>query len=300
MATHTSTGIVFPSVDLQTKVLALMSLQGQYSSTQESYKNELLELDKKYLAYYHSPIFNRRKEIITGSSQPTAHEVEAGVTESRNGDPTGVPLPPTSNKDEPPQVGIPEFWLTALKHTTEIKPTIEKKDEAALKHLTDITFSYLPNPGRGFQLTFSFSKNDFFTNEHLYKTYYYSGYSNYINRAVGCKINWKGRNDLTRTILTEPRNNGRVISKICAAESFFNFFDPSRPPSEEAVNSGIMTPEEFVAIEDRIELDHRIGIDLKDKIIPRAIEYYMGTNMMYPLGEPDSEDKSGDERKRFK
>ena len=48
--------------------------------------------------------------------------------------------------------------------------------------------------------------------------------------------------------------------------SFFDFFSPPMPPSEAAIESGRMTEKEFVTIEDKLELDYRIGKDLKDKV----------------------------------
>lgn len=43
----------------------------------------------------------------------------------------------------------------------------------ALHALTDIKLSYLEGSTPGFKITFSFDKNDFFTNAELEKTYYY-------------------------------------------------------------------------------------------------------------------------------
>jgi nucleosome assembly protein 1-like 1 len=53
----------------------------------------------------------------------------------------------TEDKLEPvsksPEVGIPDFWLTALKNNALINNLINERDEEALKSLHNITASYL-------------------------------------------------------------------------------------------------------------------------------------------------------------
>ena len=79
-------------------------------------------------------------------------------------------------------------------------------------------------------------------------------------------------------------------------ESFFNFFSPPQPPADE---------DEEVApdIEERLELDYQLGEDIKEKLIPRAIDWFTGEALQFEeLGDDmdegefdDDEDEDEDE-----
>ena len=58
------------------------------------------------------------------------------------------------------------------------------------------------------------------------------------------------------------------MKKTVPTESFFNFFSPPAAPSED----------DDVAsdIEERLELDYQLGEDIKEKLIPRAIDWFTG------------------------
>ncbi len=53
-------------------------------------------------------------------------------------------------------------------------------------------------------------------------------------------------------------------------ESFFNFFNPPKPPK-----NGELDDEEadLDELDERLELDYQIGEDLKDRIIPHAVDF---------------------------
>jgi len=68
-------------------------------------------------------------------------------------------------------------------------------------------------------------------------------------------------------------------------ESFFNFFTPPKPPAEEDEDTAS-------DIEDRLELDYQLGEDIKEKLIPRAIDWFTGEALAYEeLDEEDIEDE---------
>jgi nucleosome assembly protein 1-like 1 len=75
-------------------------------------------------------------------------------------------------------------------------------------------------------------------------------------------------------------------------ESFFNFFSPPQPPTDD---------DESVAsdIEERLELDYQLGEDIKEKLIPRAIDWFTGEALQFEeLGDdmdPDEFDDEDDE-----
>ena len=67
-------------------------------------------------------------------------------------------------------------------------------------------------------------------------------------------------------------------------ESFFNFFSPPDPPTDEEDAAS--------DIEERLELDYQLGEDIKEKLIPRAIDWFTGEALQFE--ELDEEVDEGD------
>jgi nucleosome assembly protein 1-like 1 len=70
-------------------------------------------------------------------------------------------------------------------------------------------------------------------------------------------------------------------------ESFFNFFDPPKPPQDE--------DDATSDIEERLELDYQLGEDIKEKLIPRAIDWFTGEALQYENIEDFDEGEFEDE-----
>ncbi|RDB30100.1 Nucleosome assembly protein 1 [Hypsizygus marmoreus] len=287
-------------IEVKLSVEALKGVQVQQNDLQNKYKRECLELEKKYLTLQ-KPLYERRHAIITGAVTPTAEEIAAGEQYSIKDDEEYTPLP----KDTPPSAsGIPEFWLTALRNHVGLSELITDRDAAALKHLLDIRIEYLDDKAAdgkpGFKLLFVFSPNEYFENDVLEKTYVYQeevGYSGdfVYDRAIGTEIKWKEDKDLTKEFeIKKQRNKNtnrtRLVRKAHPTESFFNFFTPPIPPSETAIESGDIEDEELEEIEEKLEMDYQIGEDLKEKIIPRAIDYFTGKALEYEVMDEDEDD----------
>ena len=65
-------------------------------------------------------------------------------------------------------------------------------------------------------------------------------------------------------------------------ESFFNFFNPPKVPEDDA-DDGVSD------IEERLELDYQLGEDIKEKLIPRAIDWFTREALAYEELEEDEE-----------
>lgn len=81
----------------------------------------------------------------------------------------------------------------------------------------------------------------------------------------------------------------RVVKISVPTESFFNFFAPPQPPTDD---------DESVAsdIEERLELDYQLGEDIKEKLIPRAIDWFTGEALQFEeLGDEMDADEFEDE-----
>ena len=84
----------------------------------------------------------------------------------------------------------------------------------------------------------------------------------------------------------------RVIKKVVPTDSFFNFFKPPQPPTPEALEAEDVDEDELEELDARLETDYQLGEEFKEKIIPRAVDYFTGKALKY---EDDFEDEEEDD-----
>ncbi|CAI0642102.1 unnamed protein product [Colletotrichum noveboracense] len=273
------------------RVAGLKGIQKEHSKLEAEFQEEVLQLEKKYFAKF-TPLYEKRAKIVNGGSEPSEEEIKAGEEEEDDEEPEDAEK--TDKSTESSDVsGIPEFWLSAMKNQISLAEMITDRDEAALKHLVDIRMEYLDKPG--FRLIFEFAENEFFTNKTITKTYFYQSESGYggdfiYDHAEGDKIDWKEGKDLTVRIESKKQRNKntkqtRIVKKTVPTESFFNFFSPPQAPTEEDDDAAS-------DIEERLELDYQLGEDIKEKLIPRAIDWFTGEALAFE--ELDDDDLEGD------
>lgn len=85
------------------------------------------------------------------------------------------------------------------------------------------------------------------------------------------------------------------MKKTVPTESFFNFFSPPKPPSDEDDEED---EDAATEIEERLELDYHLGEDIKEKLIPRAVDWFTGEALRYEEiddGEMDENDFDDEE-----
>jgi nucleosome assembly protein 1-like 1 len=81
----------------------------------------------------------------------------------------------------------------------------------------------------------------------------------------------------------------RIVKKTIPTPSFFDFFNPASPPTDE-------DDEVDEEIEQKLELDYQLGEDIKEKLIPRAIDWFTGEALQFEQGFDDfDEDDFEDE-----
>ena len=298
------------------RVAGLKGVQKEHAKLEGEFQEEVLELEKKYFAKY-TPLYEKRAKIVNGASEPTDDEIKAGEQEDEEENEGIKGEPAEATEAEEDMVGIPEFWLSAMKNQVSLAELITDRDEPALKLLTDIRMEYLEKPG--FRLIFEFAENEFFSNKTISKTYFYQEESGYggefiYDHAEGDKIDWRPGKDLTVRVESKKQRNKskainpqshylsdtpsdtkqtRVVKKTVPTESFFNFFDPPKAPEEEG-------QEATSDIEERLELDYQLGEDIKEKLIPRAIDWFTGEALQFEevdedLEEGDFEDEDDEE-----
>lgn len=72
----------------------------------------------------------------------------------------------------------------------------------------------------------------------------------------------------------------RIVKKTVPTESFFNFFSPPKPPTDDDDDAAS-------DIEERLELDYQLGEDIKEKLIPRAIDWFTGEALAFEEFDED-------------
>jgi nucleosome assembly protein 1-like 1 len=105
------------------------------------------------------------------------------------------------------------------------------------------------------------------------------------------------------------------VRKARPTDSFFNFFSPPEPPTDEAIENGDIEEEELDELEEKLEEDYQIGEDLKEKVrlrstpfsvfpavltdelqvIPRAVDYFTGKALQYEVMDDDVDDFDDDD-----
>lgn len=296
------------------RLLGLKSLQVELYDLEKKFQIEMFELENKYLNLY-KPIFEQRSQIIGGQLEPTKEQIEQGQENEDR-----FELDEEAQNEEDQQIeGIPSFWLTALENLPVVNETITDRDTEVLDFLTDIKMEYLTEGKPGFKLIFNFDseENPFFTNDTLTKTYYYQselGYSGdfIYDHAEGDVINWKDNasNVTVEVEMRKQRNKNtkqvRTIEKLTPTESFFNFFDPPKMhvcdsehehdhDHEHGEGDDEEEDDEEGELEARLALDYSMGEQLKDKLIPRAVDWFTGAALDFEYDERDEEEDEYDE-----
>ncbi|KAI4894591.1 hypothetical protein NFI96_018814, partial [Prochilodus magdalenae] len=275
------------------RVYALKRLQVQSAHIEAKFYEEVHELERKYAGLY-QPIFEKRREVVSGAVEPTDEECEwhsEGEEEELADDlKTKAALEEKKAESAPAEdlKGIPEFWLTIFKHVDMLGEMLQEHDEPILKHLQDIKVKF-SEPGEpmvctSFTLEFHFEPNSYFSNTVLTKIYKmksepdsadpFSFEGPEIVDCEGCKIDWhKGKDVTVKIIKKKQKHKGRgtvrTITKEVPQDSFFNFFSPVK--SKTSSPDGMDEDLDFT-----LATDFEIGHFFRERIIPRAVLYFTG------------------------
>ncbi|XP_038620198.1 nucleosome assembly protein 1-like 4 isoform X2 [Tachyglossus aculeatus] len=272
------------------RIDALKQLQVKCAHIEARFYEEVHDLERKYAAFY-QPLFDKRRDFVTGEVEPTDAESEwhsegeeeeklagqlkssAVITEQQE--------PPA---EEPNPRGIPEFWFTIFRNVDMLSELVQDYDEPILKHLQDIKVKFSePGQPMAFTLEFHFEANDYFTNSVLTKTYKmksepdaadpFSFEGPEIVDCEGCSIEWKrGKNVTVKTIKKKQKHKGRgtvrTVTKQVPSDSFFNFFSPIRVSGD---GEALDEDSEFT-----LATDFEIGHFFRERVVPRAVLYFTG------------------------
>lgn len=199
---HTSDFLESLPPNLASRVRQLLDIQSDHSKLMQQYQREALLLEEKYLSLC-TPLYTERRGIIDTTASPSAAADSSLALSTWT----------AADNDGDHPTGIPAFWLTAIRKNSTTADMITPEDEAALTLLKDVRLEYLDRPG--FRLVFDFAANDWFENETLSKTFFYTrneeDYTGGLvnGSSVGEDIRWKEGKDLTTTVIKTKRKRGK-------------------------------------------------------------------------------------------
>lgn len=81
-----------------------------------------------------------------------------------------------------------------------------------------------------------------------------------------------------------------MVRKARPAESFFNFFAPPVPPTQDAIDNDEIDEEILDELDEKLEMDYQLGEDIKEKIVPKAVDYFTGKALEYDMMDEDDDD----------
>uniref|UniRef100_A0AAY4DBY5 Nucleosome assembly protein 1-like 4 n=2 Tax=Denticeps clupeoides TaxID=299321 RepID=A0AAY4DBY5_9TELE len=294
------------------RINALRNLQVKSTHIEAKFYEEVHELERKY-AFLYQPLFDKRKDIVSGNLEPTDeecewhsdHEDENELSENLKSK-VSVEEKEKEKKDEEASdenmKGIPDFWLTIFRSVDMLSDMLQEHDEPILKHLQDIKviFSEAKQP-MSFTLEFHFEPNTYFNNTVLTKVYKmksepepddpFSFEGPEIVDCEGCDIDWKKGKDVTvKTIKKKQKHKGRgtvrTVTKQVPNDSFFNFFNPIKVSSDGELDED----SEFT-----LATDFEIGHFFRERIVPRAVLYFTGEAQEDDESDQDDDDEEEEE-----
>ena len=209
--------------DVKRRVIALEVLHQARNTLHAAFSKEVYELEKKYQAQY-APLYENRSKVINATTPDDAAKDDGART----------------------HLGLPDFWLVALKNSN-LAEEIFEQDEPALKALTDVRVNFVPEEqGVGFTIDFHFKENEFFSNAVLSKTYIMQLPAaegeevdfddEELQKLIATPVQWKAGKNLTVKVVTKKQKKGkqtRTVTKNEPCPSFFALFDALEVPTEE-------------------------------------------------------------------
>jgi nucleosome assembly protein 1-like 1 len=309
---------------VQNRIRVLRGLNAKKLEISKQYKAELAALDEKFRKL-ETPLYERRKEIVTGSKDFTEEELknapalinapaddEDEKTDKKEEVKTEVKTEEKKEEEKDDVTGIPNFWTEVLKHHGDFAEMITKEDEKALKYLIDIRSRPLNQEGysqESFVIEFEFKpENPYFNQTVLTKSYFLTedeqlGETEY-EKTEGTDIEWKeGKNLTVKLVKVQTgggkkgrggrggRKGGKQGGKVVTVEepcpSFFNIFSADIA-SAFGINEEDQDEMGPAELQELYEVDYETAVSLKQTVIPYALLWFTG-ELEAPFGDFDDE-----------
>ncbi|EAN95410.1 putative nucleosome assembly protein [Trypanosoma cruzi] len=273
---------------IQQRAKVLLHYHEEYEKLRKNFEEKETALRRQYDELY-APLHDHRKEIITGSREPTDEEVAKGFPSEHEGQ---VEIKVTEAEADKSVVGIPGFWLRVLRGHVLSDSLIEEHDEEVLNHLKDIRSGVLDGSYGSFAVVFVFGSNDFFQEESLVLSVKHNDDGVKITRTPPT---WKPGKDVTVETVTKKlggkRGKGAKTKTFTVPRnSFFNVFKEMSKDKAKAGGDG--DEEDDDEDEDEEEQIEQLLNVLHTSIIPCAVNFYTGEA---PDGSSDLESADFDD-----
>jgi len=317
---------------LQNRVKVLKVLHNKKADLDKEYKKELLALQAKFDKLI-EPLYDRRRELVTGKAEPTEEEIKASQKaepkeekkeESKEEKKEEKEEKKEGEKGEKEEEefatdvkGIPNFWLEAFKHHNDFSESISSQEEKALKYLLDVKWKPLEaaenRSDSSFVLEFEFQEgNPYFSNKVLKKTYYLTEHEQLgetmFDKMEGTDVEWLPGKNLTVKLVQVQQGGGKRggrkggrggRGRIQGGGKTVTVEEPCESffnffKNDIASAFGIEDEEiEDEDLQDLYEADYEMGLAIKEQIIPSAVLWFTG-EIEDPYG-PEGEDEDDDE-----
>jgi nucleosome assembly protein 1-like 1 len=293
-----------------------------------TFDKEKTEIEKQFHARF-ADSYKLREQIISGQIEPTEEIIKAyeeKKTKEAEEKKEETKKVEEVKKGDEEQKGIPDFWYHALCNCEHLESLLEinANDVPILSYIENVSLEYLPEgelevptgekgeKGKeimqkflteGFKIIFTFGDNKYFKVKELTKSFILTREEHelVLVKVIGTKIDWNEKCDPTKTLVkkaVKPAGRGRKRGGNRAAAqksifveeevpSFFSFFAESDPEEDEEDENNLC------------ERDFAVASIIKESLIPRAVDYYMGKikpdEMIFDEDEDEDEDEDDDE-----
>ena len=261
-------------------------------------------IERKYELRY-AQVYGKRTALLKGEREPDPAVIgkfeEMKTKMTSDPDYEGLEVPMCDVKDiQNTQKGVSGFFLRAMLAHQNMQHEISEKDRSILAYLEDIRID-LHEKGFGFDLTFVFEANSYFAGTELKKQFVMAR-PNVVEKCIGTNIAWAQGCDPTKEKKKKKVKSGgkaKTVTTTVKADSFFNFFETveaAEGPKKSGNDDD--SDDEENKIGQQMDHDFDMGNDIKDDLIPLALEYYLGViEKADSDGEDDDEDDDDDEPK---
>ncbi|KEG10187.1 putative nucleosome assembly protein [Trypanosoma grayi] len=263
---------------IRQRAQVLMHYHEEYEKLRKSFEDKETDLRRKYDEMY-APLYDRRKEIVTGTCMPTEEEVAKGFPSEHEGvvDISAAAEKAGDNNDEKTEAaGLPGFWLRALQHHVLSASLIEEHDEPVLEHLTDVRSGVVEGGYGSFAVVFVFSPNEYFEEESLMLGVVQKDDGVNIIRSP---LTWKPGKDVTVETITKKVGGKRgkaakTTSVTVSRPSFFSMFKESAKAAEN--ENADEDDDDDDDDDDNDEQIEQLLHVLHTSVIPCAVHFYTG------------------------
>jgi nucleosome assembly protein 1-like 1 len=188
-------------------------------------------------------------------------------------------------------MGVSDFWLRAMLNHS-VGSMITEKDRPILGYLQNIELElHEGEKGDGFDLIFIFAANSYFDGTEI-KVEIIKNQGHCVRKD--CQpIKWKEACNPTIK-KQKKKKKGKKVTVEVKQESFFNFFEPIDPENMAKKGETDKDDEEEDMEDDddmKLEQDVDTAEQIKDDLIPLALEYYLGVIE----NEDEDDEDHGDE-----